>query len=224
MKFKKITFKKFDIKKITLTKLLILSIICITLIIFIGTFSSFLFNQKFYDSIYQNSGAYQNFDKDRVNNKTNEIFLFFQNKTSLDNKFYTENEISHMQDVKSLIKKSLIIYYISIISLIIIYLSVYYFYKDEFILFILKSLFFSGILSLLLIALFFTMSFSSLFENFHKILFNGNYSFPYNSNLIKLFSEQFFTMFAKTIFLISGIKAIILSSIGVYGLNKKNYF
>lgn len=224
MKFKKILFKKFDIKKITKIKLLILSIICITIIIFIGTFSSFLFNQKFYDSIYTNSGAYNNFDKVTVDNKTNEIFLFFKNKALLDDKFYSENEISHMQDVKSLIKTFFIIYYLSIIFLIIIYFSVYYFYKDELNLFLLKSLFFSGILSLLLIALFFTMSFTSLFENFHKLFFTGNYTFSYESNLIKMFSESFFTMFAKTIFLISGIKAIILSTIGVYGLNKKNYF
>lgn len=208
-------------KKIIFNSFLALSIISIISIIFIGSFLSNILNKDFYNELYGKTRAYGRIEKEIVDAKTDELFLFFENNGQLDKTFYTENEISHMNDVKILIKKFTTAYYVSIILLIFSMIVIYNISRKEMLDFVLKSLFYSGVISLVLILLFFILSFSSVFDNFHRIFFTGNYTFPYDSHLIMMFNEQFFMLFAQKIFIITGLKAIILSSVGSYFIFRK---
>lgn len=106
--------------------------------------------------------------------------------------FLTYNEISHLNDVRNLVKY---VFLIRDISLIIIIFSFSYFYinkKTDYFMKILKNGFlilFSFTLLLLASTLLF---FDSLFIFFHQIFFpQGNWAFEPSSNLIILFPKEF---------------------------------
>jgi hypothetical protein len=196
---------------------LVLSIISLVLIIFIGSFSALFLNSRYYDALYTKTGTYERIYKDIAINKTEELFLFFEDKSSLDSNFYTENEISHLSDVKILIKKVFIAYYLSLFSLLLSIIIAWKYLKADLSLFISKILFYSGIAIIvmaLIIILFLVSNFGGLFENFHRLFFKGNYMFPDSSNMIKLFSEDFFRLFAQKIFLTSLIKGLAAAFAG----------
>lgn len=194
--------------------LIALSIISLSLIIFIGTFSSLFLNKDYYEKLYTKTGTFERISKDIATSKTEEIFLFFEDKSTLDTNFYTENEISHLNDVKNVIKKVFVIYYLSLFILLISIIIAYKYLKAELSLFLSRILIYSGISILIISVLFAFFDFSGVFENFHKILFSENYIFPYSSNMIKMWNEEFFSLFAAKIFLISAIKGAIMMTLG----------
>jgi len=208
--------KKNNSQNFSLKIKLIISIILLQIIFIVGSFSGLLYDENFYNNLYEKTGTYQRIDKEIVNEKTIELYSFFKNKAELDNKFYSENEISHMYDVKVLIKSFYRYYYASLILLLLIIIGVYIINNQNLSIFLQKLLFYSGITIMILILLFLLFNFSGLFEIFHNVFFSDNYTFPYDSNLIMMFNEQFFNFFALKIFVISGMKGFFSMLIGGY--------
>lgn len=126
---------------------------------------------------------------------TSNLLNYLQNKNSfLDATWFTEKDILHMFDVKNLfvLGKSIIfitlfIFLISSIILIInksIHLSLTLFNK----------IFFLFILFLFILVFYILINFNSFWINFHLLIFSNDLWLlsPDESNLIKMFPEEFF--------------------------------
>lgn len=207
------------INKISLMCIASLSLI---LIFLIGSFLGLLFDDKFYSSLYEKTGTYERIEKDIVNEKTLDVYEFFNGKKELDTKFYTVEEISHMQDVRNLIKRFTFTYYLAIIFFIASILALYFFFRNTFTKDMGFVLVISGGLTIILVLLFYISSFTNIFDSFHKMFFQGNYLFAASSHLIQMWNEEFFYLFAQRIFVISLIKGFVGSIIGILLYKIKN--
>ncbi|HLC91354.1 MAG TPA: DUF1461 domain-containing protein [Candidatus Nanoarchaeia archaeon] len=113
---------------------------------------------------------------------------------------YTALEKSHLEDVKNVMKYTDYLFYI---SLAIITLLLTYFRKDKqelhHLLWIGSM---STMVSVALILLLALLFFDQLFTAFHLLFFpQGNWTFPYNSLLIRTFPLQFFMKIGRMIFM-----------------------
>jgi integral membrane protein (TIGR01906 family) len=141
------------------------------------------------------------------------ITSYFKNEESiLHISIFTKEELQHMQDVKTLINRSLLFFYL----LIIVNLGLYclLLHRNQNKLQILsKILLIGSLLNLLVITLSYTLKsqFSAIFIRFHEVFFSqGNWQFPATSNLLKLFPEAFFSNFLYTTIGISAIISAVL--------------
>ena len=116
-------------------------------------------------------------------------------------------EISHLQDVRNLLRLGIIIF----IKLFIVTLGLWILLKKEERLAVLLSPFIATIISLPLLL---TTNFAVLFEWFHKALFwQGNYTFPLSSLLIQTYPGSFFVAMTISV----GISFILLATIKFLG-------
>ncbi|MFC1800885.1 DUF1461 domain-containing protein [Nanoarchaeota archaeon] len=133
---------------------------------------------------------------------------------------YSENEISHLEDVKSLMTK-MNYYFIGVTVLII--LSLLYIYKQDKKQ-IYKAFLYGGIVSfavLMAILLWIIIDFTSIFDIFHKLLFqDGTYTFGPDEILPKIFPVSFFFNISKEIFTKTVISSAIFIALG-FALKKK---
>ena len=113
---------------------------------------------------------------------------------------YTASEKSHLEDVKDVMTYADYLFYI---SLAIITLLLTYFRKDKPELHrLLRIGSISAIISLAGILLLVLLFFHQLFTAFHLLFFpQGNWTFPYNSLLIRTFPLQFFMKIGRMIFM-----------------------
>jgi len=134
-------------------------------------------DMNFFEKEFHKLGNYNN---DRMN-ETRILSVYFQDSNEFVNtSVYTENEISHLKDVKSLINISRIL----MLFLLLIFLLEF---EKKSLLYAFPTII---IISLILFVL--SLNFSLFFSKFHELFFVGNYSFPYDSFLIQSFPEQFF--------------------------------
>jgi len=133
-------------------------------------------------------------DEDAIN-KHAQVFDFF--KTGTLTLEMTEQEVSHMQDVRTLYHNFIII------SLLLITITGYISYKKR-----PKINFRPIIKTVAIIGVITAIIPNQLFSLFHKIFFpQGNYTFPIDSTLISLYpASYFFSLFFWTI----GLTVIIM--------------
>jgi len=121
---------------------------------------------------------------------------------------YTIMEVSHLEDVKGVIKISDYLFYFSLLVLTLI-LTFYRKKKEE----TKKLLFYGGITTVIMlgmILLFLLLSFHSAFTVFHNLFFpQGNWQFASDSLLIQTFPLGFFIGMSYKIFVQSLIYGII---------------
>jgi integral membrane protein (TIGR01906 family) len=127
---------------------------------------------------------------------------------------YNEREISHMVDVKILLRKALNVFYIFLgIYLIIFLLS----YKAKTTKTLLKGLSSGGWLTIGIIGLIIAavvISFNQLFTLFHKLFFTGDtWLFNYSDTLIRLFPMR---LWQDAFILMGGITLIIAFIFAIY--------
>ena len=219
-------YKRYQMKHADKISISILSLAFFIIIIF-GSFNVMIFNKSFYTSEYYKTGTYakispdENYATSFVNNVTNNIFKYFRGTEDL--KYFTDDEKSHMRDVKKLIITMQIIYYAAIISTIILFFYIYKNNKKDKIFFIeliSKSLIYGSIASLIFLVTIFisgVYGFESFFYAFHQIFFpQGNWMFNANSLLIILFSERFFIDISLRIFIYALFQSLVFLFIGYY--------
>jgi len=135
------------------------------------------------------------FDRDIYNEKQEKVLNYFYGGELPD---MTEQEISHMEDVKQLYN-----YFTTFIWVLIIIIGFSFFLKPD-----LKFNIWNPLvifISILIMIYFFPNFF---FELFHKVFFSqGNYLFPSNSVLKTLFPDSFFF----NLFHITSIKTIFVT-------------
>lgn len=162
-----------------------LLVILLSCIILLLNFRILVFNYDFYENISKDN---PDFDKE----KTNNLIDYLKNKKPLNENLYTEKEITHLKDVKNLISKAILVFYLLLIIFILLLARSY---KD-----ILNILLISGILNLIIIIILVLLNFSNLFYNFHLLFFQNKFwLLSPETILIRLFPEIFFENFFKAI-------------------------
>jgi len=218
--------------------ILINSILLIVIIIF-TPLAYYVFNFNFYNSLYENNGVFSVLDRDDVLNLTKNLFNFFKYGESYKNcvfesyvryadksissvAFFKPEEINHLDDVRRLLSKIFIMYYTSIILLIILTIlliekNIFNFIKNISYSFIISS---TAVMVVMIILYLLSENFWRLFENFHLMFFpQGNYTFPENSLIITLFPFGFFNDFFVKLVTCSSILSIIFLILGIIGIN-----
>ena len=161
-----------------------------------------LYNFNFYDRLYEKNGVYELIDRQDAVKLTESVFAFFKAGTPFEKfelkgglQYFNSSEISHLNDVRILLSRILLVFYISSILLILFALILIEknwtaFIKNLGIIMAASSAF----VLILLAALYVLASnFSHLFENFHYIFFpQGNWAFPEGSLIITIFPFGFF--------------------------------
>lgn len=158
-----------------------------------------IFNQDFYKEEVVNYISHE----ETITN----LLSYFQGQ-ELEETSYSQREVLHLKDVRTLIWASWT--FIIIFSLLIIYLLIKNKnYK--------KELYKGGIYSLITIAIFSfsLLFFTQFFTLFHEILFtNDLWLLPTDSLLIQMFPERFFIQSTKQILLYSLILSLLCIIIG----------
>lgn len=140
------------------------------------------FNVNFYTSKVENQNL------ETIQN----VYEFLKWKNQLNNMF-TDNEKSHMQDVKEIFY---IVFIVEILAFMffLFLLMFYVFNKQSF--YIVSWLLYGSWLTLITIILLYLLliiDFEFLFRIFHEVFFpQGNWTFDWSSTLIKLFPWYFF--------------------------------
>ena len=191
-----------------------ISIVALLIIFFMGSFQSLMYDKNFYNELYDKTGTQNRVENTQIQENTDLLMSYFKDKKEIKPGFFSEKEISHLNDVKKRINLGMILYYLSLGIIIASTIFIYKYEKDSFNIFLKKILFYSGLLSLVIILIFFLFSFSWVFELFHKVFFTDNYLFDPSSGLIKMFNENFFYLFAKQILVKTSIKGIIAFIMG----------
>ncbi len=154
-----------------------------------------------YNIIYQTT-SYTQDQQDIINYLDKNTQISQESKATLEVKEITEDELSHLDDVKTLTNTLNIILIIALLTITIYTKST----KN------IEPLALGSILTLatlIIILITTTLNFNQGFEIFHKLLFpQGNYQFPADSTLISALPAQFFQTFAIKI----GILSLITTS------------
>lgn len=125
---------------------------------------------------------------------------------------YTDLEISHLLDVKKVMRS---VDYLFYASLLIPSLILTYYRKDKnFILKLLKYGGVSAVSTVLLILIIILFSFNFSFTIFHQMFFpQGNWMFPADSKLIETFPLEFFVEISRNIFLLALITGVFVFTV-----------
>jgi len=188
-------------------KLKYLLFIIVPFLIILFNFNFLVYDYNFYEKQFDND-----LNETFVKENTLNLFDYFKGNSELNDNF-NEKEKLHLEDVKVLINNFLLIFYI--LSFVFVGSLIYLFHKKDF-----KTIRFNfivgGCLTLLFLLLF-LFDFSSLFHNFHLLMFSNDLWLlnPETDLLITIFTESFFFNFFKRIILNSSIISSILILIGI---------
>ena len=195
--------------------ILIILVVCLPIIIIIASANSVIFS----DSTYSTAKEIE-LKKETINN----ILNYFKNDQEfLIQPEFTQREVTHMADVKKVIKNmnSLLFFCVVISTISLIYASTRLNIKD-FKKFISKYLKIGSTITIIIILILFfsALNFDFTFNLFHSLLFQqGTWLFPENSMLIQLFPITFFQQITFGIFSRIFIFAIVLL-VGAFYLKK----
>ena len=197
----------------------ILVIIGITLLVFLifnAAFFMVFFDKSFYDKSFQKCGQYDELGVMGVRGVVDNLLRYLISENMDINKVegfigFALEEKAHLVDVRTLIHQFKVLGIIALVLFILILIRLNM--LKELKPCLRRMLSYGSIitLSLLLIIFLLSLNFPSFFEGFHKALFpQGNYTFPADYLLIKLFPQQFFQDYAKKMFFHTAIMSLIL--------------
>lgn len=175
--------------------------ILIPLVIILGNFQYLAFNFGFYQKLYQKVGVYQTFsDREIVNYATDNLFEYFRGKNKLDHNFFSTQAKLHLKDVKNILQVTSGLFYLSLATVLTI--SIVLVFKKQYKR-LARSFFISSVITLVFVGLLafgIFQVFDPIFIKFHQVAFNNNlWLFPADDNLIRLFPQQFFILFANSL-------------------------
>ncbi|MFC1648197.1 DUF1461 domain-containing protein [Nanoarchaeota archaeon] len=196
--------------------------------IVIGTVSLafFILITGFYIPYYNHGLFFENFIENEVMIKnTGEIYADFRDymdkgifnykRTELISDF-TNDEQSHITDVKKIIDWLRVLYYAAVV--LIVTSLILMLMEEDPVRSLAKTLMYGGISSLFVIVVFGTFAFIS-FDTFwiflHKILFDGNWMFAPTNLLLILFPETFQREIAIRVIMMISILSAISAGIGL---------
>ncbi|MDP4012305.1 MAG: TIGR01906 family membrane protein [Candidatus Nanoarchaeia archaeon] len=199
-----------------------LIIILFPFLILLLSYNLVAYNIDFYKHEFEKHGVYNELPKETVNKEAQNLISYMKNKTPLELGFFNEGEIAHMEDVYNTNKLFSYLFYISVILVSILILSLLYSkqYKEIFI-----SLFYGGIATLgviISLVILFSLFFTSSFTIFHEVFFNNDLwqLNPEYDKMIVMFPEPFFFDAVIRVLLYSAGFSLIL---GIFGFTLKHF-
>lgn len=188
----------------------------IPFLILLLSFRLVVFDIDFYKSEFEKHGIYERFDKE-ADSAVENLIAYMKSGIPLSD-FFNEKEKLHMADVKAIVQKLFISLYIlsCIILLSLLYNRTYFF----------KSLFYGGILTLIIIPLFFIFAYTSfdfIFYKFHEVSFSNDFwkLNPEVDNLKALMPDGFFYDALLRIFFISSVISVLFILFGFFSVKKR---
>ena len=179
------------------------------------------FNLNFYKNFYlrENLAPSINTTDDELINNTTNLLEYLTNKAELNTTWFSEKDILHMKDVRTLYNLSfnLMIFFIIIFILSTILIALVY--KNYTMFYITKTfnkILLAFIILIIVLAGIISYNFNSFWIKFHQLLFSNDLWLlsPDESNLIKMVPEEFFISLITTIIL-----HILLLFIALFVLN-----
>lgn len=166
------------------------------------------FNLNFYKNFYlrENLAPSINTTDDELIENTNNLLEYLTNKAELNTTWFSEKDILHMKDVKTLYNVSfnlmilfIIIFILSTILIALVYKNYTIFYITK----IFNKTLLAFILLIIVLAGIISYNFNSFWIKFHQLLFSNDLWLlsPDESNLIKMVPENFFISLITTIIL-----------------------
>ena len=166
------------------------------------------FNLDFYKNFYlrENLAPSINTTDDELINNTTNLLEYLTNKAELNTTWFSEKDILHMKDVKTLYNVSfnlmilfIIIFILSTILIALVYKNYTIFYITK----IFNKTLLAFILLIIVLAGIISYNFNSFWIKFHQLLFSNDLWLlsPDESNLIKMVPENFFISLITTIIL-----------------------
>lgn len=221
-------------RRIKKSFILINSLLLVIIILFVPI-AFYSFNLDYYEILQERHGVFSVLNKDDVLKISGKIVDFFKYRTNLNfndpalqARYANENisalrlfqpdEISHLYDVRTLLTKVLIIYFISVSLFFIIILllaerNIKNFIKNLSMIFIITP---ALIIVFIIVLYFLGRNFPVLFENFHIVFFpQGNYAFAGDSLIISIFPFGFFYDFFIRLVTGSAVISVIFLFIGL---------
>ena len=166
------------------------------------------FNLDFYKNFYLRENlapSINTTDNELINNTTN-LLEYLTNKAKLNTTWFSEKDILHMKDVRTLYNVSfnLMIFFIIIFILSTILIALVY--KNYTMFYITKTFnktLLAFIILIIVLAGIISYNFNSFWIKFHQLLFSNDLWLlsPDESNLIKMVPEKFFISLITTIIL-----------------------
>jgi len=192
-------------KRVTITIILVLLILCITDIIYMTSFKLNAFNSKFYSKEFSKYGVYGEFPDKDIDKINSGLLLYLKGKKDdYDTGLFNQEGVDHLKDVKVLIQKLDIYYYLLLIVSVLLVVGLFLLGKDDFLKNLTRVLFFGGLLTLFTVIVLLVLvkfNFSGVFTVFHQIFFpQGNWLFSSSANIIKLYPSGFFYDMARKVF------------------------
>jgi hypothetical protein len=202
----------------------------LAVIIFFMPLGAYILNFGFYDRLYRENGVYQALDAEDVKTMTFRVYDFFLYRGELEGQVrsadpaisyaasFTGDEISHMKDVRDLIRNIFIMYGGAAVLLAVsLFLALFtargHSLKKTGLIFIWSS---SAVLSIFTVLFILGTNFYSLFDNFHLVFFpQGNYMFSEGALLISMFPFGFFYHFFIRLAAGSSITAAVILILGI---------
>jgi len=142
------------------------------------------------------------------------VFLFLDGKQKLSTSF-TAAEVSHLEDVKQVMKYADYMFYILLLGFTLT--IIFYRKKKDF---LLNLLHLGGKVTfavMILLGAFSLIFFDALFAMFHRIFFpQGNWLFAADSKIIQTFPLDFFISLSRNIFLLTLFLGILFILLGYY--------
>jgi integral membrane protein (TIGR01906 family) len=203
------------------------------IIIIFSPLAYYLYNFNFYNSLFVKNGVYEVLDKSDVKQLTENVYDYFKYKRDLETfelkgniKFFNADEISHLNDVRILLKKILTVFYISVALFVILTILLVEKKPKRF----LKNISLSAMISsavlicLFILFYFFGNNFWALFEKFHYIFFpQGNWAFPEGALIITIFPFGFFSDFFFKLITVSLVISGVLLAGAIAGMAVANH-
>ena len=166
------------------------------------------FNLDFYKNFYSKGNLAPNINtsNDELINNTSNLLDYLNSKAELNTSWFTEKDILHMEDVRTLYNVSfytmiffIAIFIISTILIIFLYKNCTMFYITR----TFNKTLLAFIVLIIVLASIISYNFNSFWIRFHQLLFSNDLWLlsPDESNLIKMVPEEFFISLITTIIL-----------------------
>jgi integral membrane protein (TIGR01906 family) len=207
--------------KVLSSAISVVMILCFTVGLYAGAALTITSDAGFYLSEFEKVGTFANFrEKAEPARLAQDLTAYFRDGSNWPPEIsgFDLPESLHLRDVKLIILKLRAAFYFCSFLLASCIIFMIVFYRGSLLRNLPNLLLWAGA-SVLFVALVFSLlalSFSASFALFHKTFFSqGNWQFPTDSTLIRLFPQQFFLDSFLTILFRAGFFGLLLLSLGL---------
>ena len=187
----------------------------LALLILLMNFIVVVFDKPYYVEQFVKNDVYSKVPE--AEQVLDNVFAFFDGE-ELSSEFFEEKEISHMKDVKRLIDTgSYLLYFLVGLFIVLMIVLIKIVKRRKVAKYLGFSLAADGSIVIVVSLILFLLNFSNLFTNFHMVFFpQGNWMFPSESMLIRLFPKAFFYDISSRIVRNSVVTAVIMGVVGMF--------